>query len=377
MSRYAVLVVSFVAVAGWLDLPRCHTITANASDDLPLGVFCRVEMRDHIVRKGVACKTTDQWLVLERTNGKGEFWVRHENIIQITTFPDRTPRKPSDPTAVLVQPGEDVVVHVRRAGISVRATARSRDAGSKGDTVRAEGMFNGNAHYEARVVGPREVTVMTWPERASDRQAARSRPRRQRTRQSSGQIRLIDICRLKGPEDVSLHGEGIVFIKDSKITLVLDRDHAEFRVAQNVADAINDHVKPGADGTAPAHALDQANIVVNVPVACQETPVMFVADVLDLRINVPKMCPRAVINERAGSIMISGEVEIASGIVVHKNVVVEIGSVATANPTQDSMAKLKELVDALTAVQVPPEDMIDIIKGLDRNGKLYGWLVIE
>ncbi len=89
------------------------------------------------------------------------------------------------------------------------------------------------------------------------------------------------------------------------------------------------------------------------------------------------MNAHVIINERTGTIAISGEVEIAAVIVTHKNVVVEIGSVATANPTQDSMAKLKELVDALTAIQVPPEDMIDIIKGLDRNGRLHAQLIIE
>ena len=35
------------------------------------------------------------------------------------------------------------------------------------------------------------------------------------------------------------------------------------------------------------------------------------------------------------------------------------------------------LVEALTAVRVPTDDIIDIIKGLDRNGKLHAQLIIE
>jgi flagellar basal body P-ring protein FlgI len=38
---------------------------------------------------------------------------------------------------------------------------------------------------------------------------------------------------------------------------------------------------------------------------------------------------------------------------------------------------LKALVESLNAVHVPPEDIIDIIKCLDRNGKLHAQLVIQ
>jgi len=45
----------------------------------------------------------------------------------------------------------------------------------------------------------------------------------------------------------------------------------------------------------------------------------------------------------------------------------------SATPTP----KLKALVDTLNALKVPPEDVIDIVKGLDRDGKLHGQLIIE
>ncbi len=40
-------------------------------------------------------------------------------------------------------------------------------------------------------------------------------------------------------------------------------------------------------------------------------------------------------------------------------------------------AKLKALLAALDAVRVPSEDVIDIIKALHRDGKLYAQLIIE
>jgi flagellar basal body P-ring protein FlgI len=44
-----------------------------------------------------------------------------------------------------------------------------------------------------------------------------------------------------------------------------------------------------------------------------------------------------------------------------------------AKPT----AKLKSLVEALNALKVPAEDQIAIIKGIERDGKLHGRLVME
>jgi hypothetical protein len=39
--------------------------------------------------------------------------------------------------------------------------------------------------------------------------------------------------------------------------------------------------------------------------------------------------------------------------------------------------KLQALVEALNAVKVPTPDIIEIIKGLERNGQLYGRLIVE
>ena len=92
---------------------------------------------------------------------------------------------------------------------------------------------------------------------------------------------------------------------------------------------------------------------------------------------------RVVINERAGSIVISGDVEIGAVVVTHRNVVVETGNVGLGSrfvaidANETSAPKLKSLLAALNAVHVPTEDVIDIIKGLDRNGKLHAKLIIE
>jgi flagellar P-ring protein precursor FlgI len=193
------------------------------------------------------------------------------------------------------------------------------------------------------------------------------------------------------------------YVKDNKITLVLDKYHADFQVARDVASLINNHLSSSGrmskEPTATvvdkldskaciAKALNQVNIEVTIPQPYLDDPVDFVSLVLELPIAEPKGAPRVVINERSGSIVISGDVEIGAVAVTHKNIVIEtieagpnkrfVGFDANDPLLQaPTSAKLKSLVEALNALHVSAADIIDIIKGLDKNGKLYAQLVIE
>ena len=63
-------------------------------------------------------------------------------------------------------------------------------------------------------------------------------------------------------------------------------------------------------------------------------------------------------------------------------VVIEAGGVVGSqfmaiDPSETNAPKLKSLIETLNAIHLPTEDMIDIIKGLDRNGKLHAKLIVE
>jgi flagellar P-ring protein precursor FlgI len=173
------------------------------------------------------------------------------------------------------------------------------------------------------------------------------------------------------------------FIKDRKITLVLDKNHADFQVAQDVAELINNQLSVQTGGASLARAMNQVNIEVFIPPQYRDDPVLFVSQVLNLPILEPQTAPRVVINERAGSIVISGDVEIGAAVVSHKNIVVETGNAGNARPfvpvnsADPSAPKLKALVETLNALHVATPDVIEIIKGLDRNGRLHAQLIIE
>ncbi|HEY4759232.1 MAG TPA: flagellar basal body P-ring protein FlgI [Thermoguttaceae bacterium] len=173
------------------------------------------------------------------------------------------------------------------------------------------------------------------------------------------------------------------FIKNGKITLVLDKFHADFQVSQDVAELINTQLAFQNNSTPPARAVNQVNVEVSIPLQYRDDPVLFVSQVLSLPILEPQTMPRVVINERSGSIVISGDVEIGAAVVSHKNIVVETGNASAArpfvpvDPADPNAPKLKALVETLNALHVATPDVIDIIKGLDRNGKLHAQLVIE
>jgi flagellar P-ring protein precursor FlgI len=189
--------------------------------------------------------------------------------------------------------------------------------------------------------------------------------------------RIHEGCRL---EEEFFHA----FTKDNRITLVLDKNHADFQVAQDIADLINNQMGKQVSNYAPlAHAFNQGNIVVEIPAQYREDPVSFISQVLSLPILEPRTVARVVINERTGTIVISGDVEIGSVAVTHKNLVIEAGGQTAArpfvglDPIDPTSPKLKALVEALNAVHAPTEDIIEIIKDLDRDGKLHAPLIIE
>ena len=94
--------------------------------------------------------------------------------------------------------------------------------------------------------------------------------------------RVHDGCRL---EEEFLN----VFTKDGKITLVLEKNHADFQVAQDVVEAINSQMKYQVSSTAPlAHAINQGNVEVIIPPQYRDDPVSFVSQVLALPVMEPR-----------------------------------------------------------------------------------------
>ena len=126
------------------------------------------------------------------------------------------------------------------------------------------------------------------------------------------------------------------FVKDGKITLVLDGNHAAFQTAQDIEDKINLmpdlHASSGQQAQSIAKAQDQVTIEVAVPAKYAQNPVLFASMVLDERVSALQNQACVVVNERDGVIIIGEQVEIGPVAVAHQNLTIETGVAAAAGP---------------------------------------------
>jgi flagellar P-ring protein precursor FlgI len=172
------------------------------------------------------------------------------------------------------------------------------------------------------------------------------------------------------------------FVKNGKLILVMNKDHASFQNTNYLADRINSQPDLGYK---VARAIDQVKIEVTIPPLYQENPAQFAGLLLDTRIARFQTDTKVIINERKKAVVVGADVEIGPVAVMHKNRLIQTGAPeATGEFAPVDMAaadgtktKLTALVDALNSLKVPAEDVIDIIKMLKHKQALFGELIIE
>lgn len=176
------------------------------------------------------------------------------------------------------------------------------------------------------------------------------------------------------------------FVKDGKLTLVMHKDHAAFQTTSYLEQLINQQpdFTPGTSASVGiAHAVDQVKIEVMIPPNYADNPALFASLLLDTRVFPPKTDTKVIINERKRAIIVGADVEIAPVAVLHGNRLIQTGGepinqFVTVDPSADTtQTKLAALVDALNALKIPAEDVIDIIKMLKHKRALFGELIIE
>jgi len=172
------------------------------------------------------------------------------------------------------------------------------------------------------------------------------------------------------------------FQLDGRVTLVIDRHHADFVTATAIAQQIRQ--SPELVGSPEkVEAVDAATIVVHIPEAYYKDPVDFVAQILMIDLYSEKEPEARInINTKTGRIVISGDVEIGEVVIKQNDVTVDTtggGSTdfVALQPDSVESPKLKYLVETLNQLKVPTDDIIEIIKGIERTGKLHGRLIIE
>lgn len=178
--------------------------------------------------------------------------------------------------------------------------------------------------------------------------------------------------------------------QDGWVTIVLDPHHANFNVCEEVAEQLarqytNDFLPTGLgydeDKVRESFVLplDAANIRVKVPQRLEKDPVSFVAQLLEQQILNAEPEARVICDTRTGGVVISGDVQIGDVVFTHSNLVIQTGSAPNflpISPTETQRPKLDRLVQALKNLQVPGKDIIEIIQGIERLGKLHAKLTV-
>src|SRR6478752_3076617 len=114
---------------------------------------------------------------------------------------------------------------------------------------------------------------------------------------------------------------------ESKVFLVINKDHAAFHTAIDVQNAINiqrDFQSNSAKEI--ARAVDQVTIEVTIPPNYKDNPTLFASTLLyDTRLSPPQVDTRVIINERKQIFIIGADVEIGPVAVMHKNRLIQVG----------------------------------------------------
>ena len=187
------------------------------------------------------------------------------------------------------------------------------------------------------------------------------------------------------------------YVENNKFRLILKEGSDGFSMSAQVAKIIN-QANLHRVGQNIARSLDARTIEVDVPEADRADPVPFIGDVQRLYLLLPRTEARIKINQKTGTIVLTGSVEVSPTVVSHGTLIVstrpsvtvtstsahssttagahlapfvlEDGPFFHVDPANEGGAQLQDLVTAMNVLKVPAEDRIAIVKLLDKTGQI-------
>lgn len=169
---------------------------------------------------------------------------------------------------------------------------------------------------------------------------------------------------------------------EPKIRLLLNESHSSFITARMITELVNQAFEFESFDQQHATPVSPSIIDVTIPKTWQSTPVEFIAEVMDLKINSPHSLSRVQVNSKTGVVIVSGDVELSPVLINHPNLQINIGpnpvifDGAQFRSLSDEQSvrttsRLDQLVKALNELGVPRDAMIEVLRELSRSGKLH------
>lgn len=158
---------------------------------------------------------------------------------------------------------------------------------------------------------------------------------------------------------------------DKKNALRLSLKEPDFTTAARVERVINEEL-----GGKYAAAKDATTVDLVIPMQYQRKVVQLMAILENFQVITDRSA-KIVINERTGTIVAGGDIELKAVAISHGNLSIEIKDDAgESKPGSvyfvDKKSTLNDLVKSLNALGAGPEDLISIFQTLKRNGALIG-----
>jgi flagellar P-ring protein precursor FlgI len=207
-------------------------------------------------------------------------------------------------------------------------------------------------------------------------------------------------------------GAGATLIRDVRprplgdtFDLILRPHFRSYQVARTLAAEINDltaNLETGDDRlSAPpdviARVIDETTVRVTVPPAERASPANFLANVMGKRfspslVDLPAM---VVVNERTGTIIVTGDVEISAVTVGSDKLVITTTTPPPTPTAQDPLvtrqnwaefgttgttgerARIQDLLEAFKQLNVPVKEQIGILAQIHQAGRLHARFIRE
>ena len=165
------------------------------------------------------------------------------------------------------------------------------------------------------------------------------------------------------------------FLSQEKIMLILNR--SDFTTVTAVTNAINAFYPDSF-----SKAVNASLVEMTIPEDMSDKIVEFISGIEQIEI-VPDISAKIVIDERAGIIVLGGDVRISPVAISYKRNEVRIRPVSVYEEAGETsfvfndMATVGDFISVLQELDVDTETIIEMIKLMDRAGVIYGTLSIE
>ncbi|MEO1129790.1 MAG: flagellar basal body P-ring protein FlgI [Planctomycetota bacterium] len=206
------------------------------------------------------------------------------------------------------------------------------------------------------------------------------------------------VGRVRGGARMSRDIEMNVIDQTGTISLNIRPEYAGWTTAKLLANTINQDRQGFRETTTEiARAVDARTVTVAIPEPELADPANFIGNVLSIRLDASllELPARVIVNERTGSIVLTGDVQISPAVIAHENLVVttvtppleptpDTPAVRRSNVTalgrpegERPAARLSDLLEAMKALDVPVADQIAILAKMHEIGHLHAEFIIE